>query len=826
MSKGSDTPSIKKLFLSTSSAAINDQSRRNQSIAMKSHEPETVRRRRDSLDRSWASFEPPKTTVKRMLLQERQKVSTNKSLFWMDKQHFSPHILEGSAVTHSKDRTTLSSFVYTSGIKGIQDSTAKQASESPPASLFKWANDLPGPSHSVGSKYPTLQTNNLSAFSSSSAPQSSSIVVQNSARETGGLTAERPSDGVSHTEKSDSVSMNVIKSTLQSENLLHQAPSVSKRSPAQTLSWPKKSTEKSNSNSKEVLLTKSTIGIAKHRPMTESLFFETGESHDPPFSHVPAVPSVPGKVFQFDTVANENKPGDKVLSSPTFSVSLSATSSFPMINSSSALQSSLPNLSSTAPTLSATSSFPMINSSSALQSSLPNLSSTAPTSSSSMSFGRIFTVSKATVDASQTVSSISPSSASSSPIPSSSSSFQAPETIVPSSIPLASMNSTSDFPQTELQPSLGKFNSKTNVNSTTLATTVRPDLPTSEFSLKLEPSASSAPTIEQPVLPTSELSLKLEPSASSAPTIEVSTGLASGSELRLNNITSTGSSVALNGQPEQPSAAHVLFASPFSISATATGGKNESSDNSVTQEDEMEEEAPETSHTAELTLGTLGGFGLGSASNPTASKPNPFGGPFANIVANTASSQYNMTVPSGELFRPASFSFQSPQPSQQSQPANLNAFAGGLSPGTTAQAPSGSGFGQPAQIGSGQQALGSVLGAFGQSRQLGAGLPGTGFASSSGFGGGFANTHSTGGFLTAANGGGFAALASGAGGFAGAASAAGGFGGAASGGGFPAAGGGFGAFSNQQASGGFSAFGSNAGGTAKPQSELFTQIRK
>lgn len=42
-------------------------------------------------------------------------------------------------------------------------------------------------------------------------------------------------------------------------------------------------------------------------------------------------------------------------------------------------------------------------------------------------------------------------------------------------------------------------------------------------------------------------------------------------------------------------------------------------------------------------------------------------------------------------------------------------------------------------------------------------------------------------------------------------------------------GGGFGAFSNQQASGasiGFSSFGVGAGGTVRPPSELFTQIRK
>ena len=80
-----------------------------------------------------------------------------------------------------------------------------------------------------------------------------------------------------------------------------------------------------------------------------------------------------------------------------------------------------------------------------------------------------------------------------------------------------------------------------------------------------------------------------------------------------------------------------------------------------------------------------------------------------------------------------------------------------------AQAPSG--FGQPTQIGSGQQILGSVLDGFGQSRQLG-----SGFAAPGGFGSGFAGSNSTSGFSNAAIGGGFAKIASTGGGFAGVAS--------------------------------------------------------
>lgn len=45
---------IKKLPFSSCSTAIKEQFRRNPSSAMKSHEPETARRRRDSLD--WVIF--------------------------------------------------------------------------------------------------------------------------------------------------------------------------------------------------------------------------------------------------------------------------------------------------------------------------------------------------------------------------------------------------------------------------------------------------------------------------------------------------------------------------------------------------------------------------------------------------------------------------------------------------------------------------------------------------------------------------------------------------------------------------------------------------
>ncbi|XP_027072146.2 nuclear pore complex protein NUP214 [Coffea arabica] len=268
------------------------------------------------------------------------------------------------------------------------------------------------------------------------------------------------------------------------------------------------------------------------------------------------------------------------------------------------------------------------------------------------------------------------------------------------------------------------------------------------------------------------------------------------------------------------------------VSGMPNDGKNGSS--AVSDEDEMEEEAPEGSLTTELALGNLGGFGIGSTPNSTLVRPNLFGGEMLHKAATSPSSPFTLPTPSAELFRPASFNFQSPLYSQPSQSANIGAFSSAFDTGNTSQGATASGFGQPGQFGSGQQALGSVLGAFGQSRQLGASPPRSGIPppsgltgmSTGGFGGGFSSVASAGGgFASLATGGGFAAAAmtGGGGGFAAAATAGGGFAAAApAGAGF--ASGGFGAFSTQ-GGGGFSTFATSSG-AGRPPSELFTQMRK
>lgn len=351
-------------------------------------------------------------------------------------------------------------------------------------------------------------------------------------------------------------------------------------------------------------------------------------------------------------------------------------------------------------------------------------------------------------------------------------------------LPASSSVSTSSF-----LPSSGLFSFQTQKQQ------FSPPIPS-----PTENVAPHSPSLQPEAL--DELSSKLGPAHSAS---EISGGSSSGSEPTSHTTTSTfniygaassAAAAALNSQPETSSAAQVLFPAQ---SVSATQGKTEALDSTVTEEDEMEEEAPETTG---LSLGALGGFGLGSTPAPSAPKPNPFGVSFGAAAASPASSQFSLTVPSGELFRPASFSFSSPTP-QPSQPMSHGGFSG-FGTGPTLTPSTGSGFGRPAQIGSGQQALGSVLGAFGQSRQLGPSPPGVGFASSGGFGGagfspaamsggfgsgaGFAGSATSSGFAGASKGGGFAGVASAGGGFAAAATSGGGFAAAASpGGGFTAA---------------------------------------
>ncbi|XP_062015045.1 nuclear pore complex protein NUP214 isoform X2 [Rosa rugosa] len=759
VSKFRGTPK-EKLSLSLGSSAAKDQTRRNAS-AMKNYEPEIARRRRDSLDRSWANYEPTKATVKRLLLQESGKVSVNRSSLSVDKQRISSRLLEGSTVTRPWDHTMPATFFHPSENKGIQDTHSKQASETP-------ATPFVLPKESVG---------------------------QNLLRETN-MTAEKSGEGITSVKKSESVSAKE-KSVLPSDTSQKLS---SFMVPTQPSSLFKKPNDMVNSYTKESV---------KDRPLNTTVpSLESGKKYNFPFS-----PSFPVSVAP----------------SATFSMSVSASTSS-IFSSSSALLS------------------------------LSSPSSTSPSLSSVMPSNRSLAYSNNTADMNKPVTT-SPVSAFPSPavLPSGSFLLNVSKSLVPSDIS-PETNSALESPKQEIQPS-----SKTAVNSNTIVPPVESGPSPVETNLNLKPSILPPLTVETStgLAPGNQSSLS---NSSAAPVVDP------GSQTSLKNTSGPTLNVTVNAQREQTSAGQSLLPLALSNSGSVNG---RTVDVQNAQEDDMDEEAPDTSSPAGLNLGGLGAFGLGSSPNPTAVKPNPFGGTFGNAATNVTTLPFPTTVPSGELFQPASLNFQSLQPSPLSQPTNSGAFASGFGTGTTAQSSNPSGFVQPSQVGPGQQALGSVLGAFGQSRQLGTGLPGTGFGSPSGFGGAIASNKppagfsgaATGGFAAVASGGGgfaavasggggFAALASGGGGFGGAASGVGGFGGAASGaggfggaasgasgfggaapggGGFagaaPAgsgfaganvAGGGFSTFGGQQGSGGFSAFGS--GGTGKPP-DLF-QMRK
>ncbi|KZV55059.1 hypothetical protein F511_13848 [Dorcoceras hygrometricum] len=314
------------------------------------------------------------------------------------------------------------------------------------------------------------------------------------------------------------------------------------------------------------------------------------------------------------------------------------------------------------------------------------------------------------------------------------------------------------------------------------------------------------------------------------------------SELDFGGSSNNSSLIASTTKSEKPHTVETL--SPVAPASTGTLGTVKNAFPDASEEEEMDEEVPETDQTNQAALGSLAGLGIGSIHNTGQGKPNPFG------AVSQVTSPFTMSAPGNGLFRPATFSFQSPQPSEPVHPVALT-FSSGFNSGNSGTISSASGFGQPAQMGAGQQALGSVLGTFGQSRQLGAGLTGNsnfgggfmgnaaasasgGFASAAGHGGfasaaahggfasaaahgGFASASTFGGFASAATSGGFAGLAAGGGGFASAAMNVGPF--------AAAAGGGFGAFSSQQGGGVPSGFG-GVSGTGRPPSEFFTQMRK
>ncbi|KAL3850357.1 hypothetical protein ACJIZ3_012239 [Penstemon smallii] len=759
----------KEQLITSSSFATKEQSRRNQVSFAKICEPETARRRRDSLDRSWASFETPKTTVKRVLLKEdNEKGSANRSSLNIDRQYLTPQSQKRSEVAHSALPNP--SGVLNRYKSKVIDVPSEKSIEGPSPSLFQKAD---------GFMDRGIQGSSTLGFSTLPPPS----LLGRTVTQSGEFGAFRPTDEtlrstLPFTGVNDNFAGSESKVVLQSDTSLTPHSYSTESLGRSKLGFSKSITgDKKNAQ----ILTESAVFESKI-PMTSASAYSS--------------PLNASEKGIFELSEKPSQPHDGV-SSSTQSQSVIGSSSFSSNFSSVVSAPSTPTLFHASPSSSEASIAPN-----------QELSQSHKLVPSTLKFPS--TLSSSTPESN--LSSISPSS-----------------TFVRSESPSLS------YPHVTIDDSkaVGIFETQTSVAN----------MPsTTEKDVKIEASASQS----RLAISTSDSSLGLSASSNFL------TNSKFGTEIDLSNSSKSPSIETSVIKSEQPSAAEALSPNALSSKGIVDNVKNVVSD--ASPEEEMEEEASESYQTTEFSLGNLGGFGIGSTPNSTITRPNPFGVAVLNKDTTSAPSPFTMSPPSGELFRPASFNIQS-QPPEPSQPTTAVPFSGGFSTSNPNHVTAASGFGQPAHMGAGQQALGSVLGTFGQSRQLGAGLGGSNIASANAFGGGFTgisaggfggrstSSAAVGGFASlAASGGGFAGAGMSGGGFAAAAGAGGGFAAAAgSGGGFAvaagagggfstssgaaASGGGFGAFSNQQGGGAFSSFGGGSG-AVRPPSELFTQMRR
>ncbi|KAL8204673.1 hypothetical protein R6Q57_010296 [Mikania cordata] len=782
-------PPKSQQIISSYSTAGNTALKKSQQSAVKSSEPETARRRINLLDKSWASIEPPKTTVKRMLLQEDRQISPARISLPSATPKLNSRLYERSMVSHDIPNSALNM----SQVRGSHDVWIKQNAEGQLNSSFGGSKRLDSLSFGF---------------------QSTPSVHLDAAKEGYNLTAGK-SNRLIFPLMSDAVVVKDPKFSQQSKSMLEPSLNTA-TSPAFNI-FQKKPIEYLVSSSK------STDGNQKPVVAETSSIWSRKSLESSAVSSSRSSTAFSGKSFSLEASMRESQFSSASLSVP---VTLAPSSfSFKDTTSSSTSVISL-GKSSTALgfKLGAAQTTPLSEPSL----SFPSLSSIASSTNSTLNID-LNTFKSETSKVNPGVSETSKTQVVSIP------KIDAKPNEISAQTVHQPVVSTSLGPTSQHSPSF--------LSSSSMASSTKPtlnlDLNTSKsepFKLNLDTSEISKPQV------VSVPKFDLKPNENSSgqtipPQPVVSTLFVPASQPSTSSISEN--QLKLNSKPDQasisPAVSSPVIADPADVDREQING----TDLTVTQEDEMEEEAPDTT---QFTLGNLGGFGLGSSpnTNPSAPKQNPFGAPFGNVPASMPITF--STPPSGGLFKPASFSVEPQQPSQPPQQTSFgamsNIFGGNNNPSSGGQ-----GFGQPARIGSGQQALGSVLGSFGQSRQFGAGLPGS--AASSPFGGsqtagGFATASSGGGgfaSLASGGGGGFGAAATGTGGFVGApalgggfnvAPTLGGFGGApAAGGGFAgvaSGAGGFGGFSSQGSSG-FSTFGSS-GGTGKPPSEFFTQMRK
>ncbi|TVU37188.1 hypothetical protein EJB05_10491 [Eragrostis curvula] len=794
----------------------------------KGTESETARRRRESLDMSLASLEPQKTTVKRIAQQQRLKISSDLP-FRSNKKIFDSQMAAISQEKSSGSPTSSIVESYVSRLHSPTEGVKAKPSGPQPNSLFKWVKESPSPSQSSEQKKFELPGQTRSAVQSSKLAPSSPA-----------------SFSYAHKGARDSVSP----SNVASFGTTNTVPK------SNTLTFKTTISPKSNANTEPTLFPSMATAKTSQSPLSvRTLSGESGDAF---------TLTMKNKQDDQTTTAlgNSNVSGVSPQNKSDIFRDLSKSSFTPQHSKAAFPHEKTGQLSGV---------------SDAVQNTLKDTPKVSPQPP-------VFSFAPATQSSTQSV-----KLSFSSPATSASSTMQASEA------------KTSDVLTPTVSSNPPPQKSVLNVSSSVPGKTV----------------SSSLPSISAPVKDSSAV-LNENGSKPDVVTSEVTSTTVSASVTSIISTTESKSSLpsmADASLPSTPASAPKMVPTTEESVVTSTG-KNVGQSNLSIDEDDMEEEAPSAS--ADLNLGALGGFGLGSQSSSSPQKSNPFGSSFGTSDNKSSGAPFTLTTSPGQIFRPASLSIPSAQPAQPSQSTSSSTFSSTFSSGLTgfgqpAQIGSGqqsgfgkpaqigagqqatfgqpaqiqSGFGQPAQIGSGQQsgfgqpaqigasqqpgfgqpaqfgsqqALGSVLGSFGQSRQLGSvgagGFGGFasastsgGFASSSnaGFasaavGGGFsAAATSGGGFAAAATGGGFAALASKPGGFGAAASSGGGFGAAASsGGGFAAAassGGGFGGATQGGGfgSGGFGGFGGNQGagfsafgasGPGRPPADLLTQMRK
>ncbi|GKA94866.1 hypothetical protein Tco_0816904 [Tanacetum coccineum] len=705
--KVKEIPPKNQLPVPSRSAAVHSGMKKSQVGALKSFEPETARRRRDSLDRSWASIEPPKTTVKRMLLQEDRQISPARLSLPSTTQKNNHRLFERSVASHDISHEALKM----SQNRGSQDAQIKRSEEQ---SNSLWGNY----------RQDSLKTPVTAGLSLGSGFQSTPTVTKDAARDSRDATAEK-SSRFSFTLKSDAGVVNDPKFSQQSQSV--PEPSSNTTRSLVTSKFQNKQIDFSQSGNKDV--ESSSIWSRK-----------TPEAHVRRAVLCHASTAFSGKSFSLEAFTRTSQVGEAVSSS---------VASLPLPVTKAPSSSLLKDATSSSTSLGKSSTESMVVPVTSAPSSV-SFKDSASSTASATSLGNSSTGFGLNLGATQTV-------------------------------PLSDLhNLFSHFhhPLLHYIPLLSKLNtskSEPNKLNSVAVESSKPNVVTvPKFDLKPNENSSGQASPPQPVVS----------SAPSVPTKQPS--------------------VVSSADPHHPTQIHVGF---VERSTTAQDQR--------TQEDDKEKLLT----LAQLHWKTLVVWNSGQGPpNPSArQKQNPvWWHTFGNPPAKYTNYFFCCFSHSCVLFKPASFSIESQQPSQPQQQTSFGAFAGGFASNNN-QSAGGQGFGQPAKIGSGQQALGSVLGSFGQSRQFGAGLPGS-VASPSPFGSGFASNQS-GGFATASSGGsGFANLASGGGGFSSLATSGGGFAGAATGGGgfgAPASGGGgFGAPAT--GGGGFGAPAMGGGGFGAP----------